>query len=97
MIVSNCFRPTASRRAASRKRLQSEVSLSSWRINDVDGCTFNVIIRPKAQEKPSKIEDNLERLIKYLREALLYTDCLRHRAYMALRGKSMIIASEQVP
>ena len=96
MIVSNRFRPTASRRVASRKRLQSGVSLSSWR-NYVDGCTSNVIIRPQAQEKPCKIEDNLERLIKYLRKALLYTDCFRHRAYLASSEKSMVIASEQVP
>ena len=93
MIVSNCFCPTAS--AASRKRLQSGVSVS-WR-NDVDGCTFNVIIRLQAQEKPCKIEDNLERLIKYLRRALLYTDCFRHHAYFASREKSMVIVSEQVP
>ena len=54
---------------------------------------------PLAQEKPSKIEDILERLIKYLRKALLYADCFtRHRAYFFfLREKSMVIASEQVP
>ena len=51
-----------------------------------------------AQEKPSKIKDILERLIKYLRKALLYADCFtRHRAYFFLREKSMVIASEQVP
>lgn len=66
----------------------------------MDGCTFNVIIRPQAQEKPCKIEDNLERLIKYLRKALLYTDCFRHRTYknyLASSEKSVAIASEQVP
>lgn len=53
---------------------------------------------PLAQEKPSKIEDILERLIKYLRKALLHADCFtRHRAYFFLREKSMVIASEQVP
>ena len=63
----------------------------------MDGCTFNFIIRPQAQEKPCKIEDNLERLIKYLRKALLYTDCFRHCTYLASREISVVIASEQVP
>ena len=81
MFVSNCFRRTVSRRAASRKRLQPEVSVSPWR-NDLDGCTFNVIIRPWRKKNQAKIEDILERLIKYLRKALLYADCFtRHRAY----------------
>ena len=82
MFVSNCFRPTVSRRAASRKRLQPGVSVSPWR-NDLDGWMyFQRYHSPLAQEKPSKIEDILERLNKYLRKALLYADYFtRHRAY----------------
>lgn len=55
MFVSNCFRPTVSQGAASRKRLQPGVSVSPWR-NDLDGCTFNVIIRPWRKKNQAKLK-----------------------------------------